>query len=196
MELAPWVHHYAHGERMLKSKLKTKVKDKGFNKAIKAIQEAAGGPKVKVGILARDGGKVASGDSLNLAGIAAVNEYGTKSAGRGGTTVIPSRPFMRHTMDSNFRKYNALTRKLIIKMLKGEITVDKALDILGVKITADVKRTITLTVAPPNARSTIRAKGSMNPLIDTGRMRSSMNYEVEITKTAASILNTLIKAKL
>ena len=181
---------------MLKSKVKTKVKDKGFKRAIKAIQIAAAGPKVKVGVLSIDGVKVASGDSLNLAGIASVNEFGTKNAGKNGNIVIPARPFMSQTMDGNFRKYNRQTESIVVKILKGELTIEQGLDLLGVVISADLKKTITTLSSPPNAPSTIRAKRSSNPLIDTGRLRSSMNYEVEVKPGVLSILNNLVKGVL
>jgi hypothetical protein len=42
-----------------------------------------------------------------------------------------------------------------------------------------VKQEITDLRTPPNAESTIRAKGSDNPLIDTGALRQSIRYVID-----------------
>ena len=49
---------------------------------------------------------------------------------------------------------------------------------LGEKVVADVQRKIVALKDPPNAPSTIAKKGSANPLIDTGRLRQSIDFEV------------------
>lgn len=158
---------------MLKSKVETIVKDKGFEKAVEQIRQAKGS-HVNIGILSQDGMKTPPGSNLNLAAIASVNEFGTSDKR------VPPRPFLRTTMEKNRRRYNRLTEQLISQILSGKTTVMKALDLLGLKIGSDVKKMITTLKNPPNAPGTIARKGSNNPLIDTGRMRSSINHEVKI----------------
>jgi hypothetical protein len=41
----------------------------------------------------------------------------------------------------------------------------------------DVRKAIRDLDSPPNAESTIKAKGSSNPLIDTGQMINSIRWE-------------------
>lgn len=165
---------------MLKSKVKTKVKDKKFRRYIKELEKLHGGSKIKIGILADKGSVNPPGSDLNLAGIASVTEFGTKTAGRNKNTVIPPRPWMRTTFESNRRRFNNLTLRELMKVGDGKSSVSKALTTLGVIMAASVKKTITNLKTPPNAPSTIAAKGSSNPLIDTARMRNSVDFEVDI----------------
>ncbi|WP_300926980.1 hypothetical protein, partial [Helicobacter rodentium] len=49
---------------------------------------------------------------------------------------------------------------------------------VGVLASSDIKATITKLQTPPNAPSTIKQKGSNNPLIDTGLLRAAIDYKV------------------
>ena len=50
---------------------------------------------------------------------------------------------------------------------------------MGLKIETDIKDKINRLGSPPNAPSTVRRKGSDNPLVDTGTMRESLRYVVK-----------------
>jgi hypothetical protein len=50
---------------------------------------------------------------------------------------------------------------------------------IGMVAVGDVQRRIVQRIPPPNAPSTIAKKGSDVPLIDTGRLRQSVDYTVE-----------------
>jgi hypothetical protein len=43
-----------------------------------------------------------------------------------------------------------------------------------------IKQRIANGIAPPNSPYTIARKGSSKPLIDTGQLRNSITYQVEI----------------
>ena len=54
----------------------------------------------------------------------------------------------------------------------------KALVSMGQLIKRQIQQSIKDTNSPPNAPSTIRRKGFNKPLIDTGTMWNSVDYEV------------------
>lgn len=59
-------------------------------------------------------------------------------------------------------------------------SMDQILETVGVVAAAAVKVYMTDLKTPPNAASTIRKKGSNNPLIDSGAMRQSVTHQVSI----------------
>jgi len=125
---------------------------------------------VKIG-LQQNAGRV-NGTSLAMIGF--WNEFGTRH--------IPSRSFIRYTADVGRAAYTALAASQADKIIRGKQTIFQALSIIGAKAQADVQRRITTVRTPPNAASTIAKKGSSNPLIHTGRMRSSIRYVVKGAK--------------
>ena len=54
----------------------------------------------------------------------------------------------------------------------------RMLEQLGAMAVGEVQKYVTELDTPPNAPSTIRQKGSSNPLINTGALRQSITYEV------------------
>ena len=109
----------------------------------------------------------AQGDVLD---IAVWNHFGTRT--------IPARPFLDNAMRDNRAKYRRLMRASAERMLRGETAIGPVLDILGSVAVADVQAEIVALQDPANAPSTIKAKGSSSPLIDTGRMRQAVTYDV------------------
>lgn len=95
-----------------------------------------------------------------------------------GTPTIPARPFISLSVRKNRAKYRSLLRNSAAGILKGDTTPTSALTILGLAAVADIQQTIVDLRDPPNAESTIRGKGSSNPLIDTGQMRQSVTFKV------------------
>lgn len=59
-------------------------------------------------------------------------------------------------------------------------SMDQVLEAVGVVAAVAVKVYMTDLKTPPNAASTVRKKGSNNPLIDEGHLRSSVNHQVSI----------------
>ncbi len=100
------------------------------------------------------------------------NEFGTRR--------IPERPFFRRALRANRGKYVKLLAARAKEVIEGRTTTDKALNQLGLLAVGDIQHEITVLNHPPNAPATIKAKGSSKPLIDTGEMRQSVTYRVEL----------------
>lgn len=133
-------------------------------------------PYVKVGVLggakdARQGGEIGNVE------LAMIHEFGSPKAG------IPERSFIRSTFEMGKAGYVADFRRLLVAVVEGKMTVPRALGLMGLKISSDIKKRVTsgTGIPPPNAPSTIAAKGSSRPLIDTGRLVNSVSHEVVMT---------------
>lgn len=111
-------------------------------------------------------------DGTPVALVAAVHEFGAPSVG------IPERPFLRIAIQRNRLKYVRLNRINLVKMLRGQTTVEEALGQLGEMAKGDVQTEIRNGDFTPLRPATIRRKGSSQPLIDTGQMIQSTSWEL------------------
>ena len=108
-------------------------------------------------------------DGTPVAAVAAWNEFGTET--------IPERPF--------FRRAIAEAEDRIAKVLRRGIDTEKMVvderlaGRVGAYVQGEIQDSITALKEPQNAPETIKRKGSSNPLIDTGHMRDSVDYEVD-----------------
>lgn len=134
---------------------------------IKAMIPEIAKASVKVGIQSDAGEQ----DGVSIAQYAFYNEFGTNN--------IPERSFLRTSTDENQAKYNRFIDNRFGKVLTLELTARQALDQLGLMAASDVQSKITNIRTPPNSPSTIKLKGSSNPLIDNGTMRRAVRHEVE-----------------
>ena len=107
---------------------------------------------------------------------ATIVEYATYS--EFGTEDIPARPFLQSTAQEQKDRWATLSGQLFGRVLDGKLLPRTALDALGTRAAADVKRKIVTLREPPNAPATIARKGSSNPLIDTNRMRAAIKHVV------------------
>ncbi|MFK0339197.1 hypothetical protein ACIQT7_18165 [Agrobacterium deltaense] len=150
-----------------------KIERRIIGKGAAGIASLSPGPNhVKVGFPAGE----ADADNIQKA---IWNEFGTRPG-------IPERPFMRNTMRSNRAAYKAAMKAaaatIIAQAALGKSVASekrKALSKLGIKAQGDIQVEITALRTPPNAPSTIRQKGSSNPLIDSGEMRAAVTFKVE-----------------
>lgn len=138
---------------------------------IRGLLKAAEGSYVEVGVLS-DTGAYESGGGVNLADVATFNEYGTSR--------IPARPFLQTSFDSNASQINAFKQKIHQAMLAGQGNIAKGLEAIGIFFKGVVQKQIAKGGFAANAPSTIKQKGSSKPLIDTGRLRQSINYKVHM----------------
>lgn len=139
-------------------------KDRGWKAIVRELKELSTS-SLTVGV---QGNAPKHPSGLNMADVATFNEFGTRTA--------PARPFLRRTFDEN--GYYEELFVGIARAVGVRSTARRALRLAGQKITADVKATIVEVKAPPNAPSTVASKGSSNPLIDTGRMRQAIDFEI------------------
>lgn len=102
--------------------------------------------------------------------IAYWNEFGTEDG------KIPPRPFMRLSIEKNNKNWLKFTKK---GLLNNNLEIKKTINQLGLLMVGDIQKEITDLRTPPNAESTIKKKGSSNPLIDTGLMRNSVKHKVK-----------------
>lgn len=146
-----------------KVSLKIQHRDLGAKKVAgkwKLIQSRMA-PVVHVGVLGRGNADVAL--------YAAVNEYGTED-GR-----IPARPFMRPAFTS--AQVKAAMRG-VQGYLKDQRSINDLLTAIGATCRNQVISNINNHPPPPNAPSTIAAKGSSGTLVNTGRMKQSITYTI------------------
>ncbi len=143
-----------------------RVERKGnAGEVLERIRAAIFGPStVKVGFIQGE----APADQV---AIASYNEFGTSR--------IPERPFFRNAMSENKGSYGTLMRNDAKRIVTGEQTMSRTLDRLGLKAQGDVQQSIVDLQSPPNAPATIKAKGSSNPLINTGSLRQSVSFKIE-----------------
>lgn len=156
---------------------------KGYAKFVKGLDPkvfaelhnkfANGNHQVNVGIR-EDKGAVTHKDSdLTVAQIGAIHEFGAPAAG------IPERPFLRGSIQKNRQKYIALNRNSLKKIISGDLDMNGALGLLGTRAAADVQREIRAGDFVALDPKTIKRKGSSKPLIDTGQLRQSIDWELD-----------------
>jgi len=91
-----------------------------------------------------------------------------------GTVNMPERSFVRAAFDENRSSYEALNKKLLIKIYSNAMTVEKALDILGLTIQNDIKKFIKDKEVSPESIRAIEEGGVT--LFDTGQLVNSLTY--------------------
>lgn len=154
--------------------------DKGFKAFQKFLEDARNVPIVKIGVLGTPENLTKDeGDGYNQVQIAAVNEYGTKNQNEAKGLVIPPRSFIGSTMDEKKRAIGATSIQMQKKLFLGELKLSQALGLMGKEIKNLIQGKITSLRTPPNKPSTIKKKGSSNPLIDNEDLRKSISYEVD-----------------
>lgn len=104
------------------------------------------------------------------------NHYGTQGGGWGGP--IPERPWIAMTLRERRQYYKDRMRRSAKRIFIDMLTLTTALERLGVVVRRDMRRTLIALQDPPNSPVTIEKKGSANPLVETGKMRDSHEYEI------------------
>lgn len=131
-----------------------------------ALSSMSEGPDVFVGFRAESIG-------ADLVRKAAANEFGTETN--------PERSFLRTTVDENSRVYLDELETATGEFVDGNTgRAEQTLLALGVRVVGDVREKIEAIKTPPNAASTIAAKGTSNPLIEDGNMRQAVESIVVI----------------
>jgi len=171
-------------------------KDHGWKATMEAARALAGNSYVKVGVLSDDerGGLHHKGpdgkaEPLTIAEIAVVQEFGTEDGH------VPSRPAHRLAYDRTRAELERMAALLLDRVVfKRDMTVEQALNLMGLKLATAIRNTITqgAGVPPPNAPSTARAKvpksstgakrqkaiEGARPLVDTGAMLNAITWAV------------------
>jgi hypothetical protein len=107
-------------------------------------------------------------DGTPVAAVAAYNDFGTRR--------IPPRPFFRNMVAKKSPEWPDQIERLL---KANDMDAQKTLGQMGAKIAGDLRQSIVDTNEPPNAPSTIRGKGGASkPLVDTGHMLNSIDFEI------------------
>jgi hypothetical protein len=113
-----------------------------------------------------------TGAALTVADIATFHEF--------GTATIPQRSFIRAWYDEDKDFIAATLQKQMGLVVAGKITSEVASERIALAFEGRVKQRISRGIPPPNAPSTIAAKGSSKPLIDTGQLRAAVRGRAEV----------------
>lgn len=130
---------------------------------------------VKVGILgSKGGGKSEGGSDLTVAGVAIIHEFGSDDG------KITERSFIRRTLLLREREIAAMQARLTAQVVEGNLSLDRALELLGAYVAGEVKKLIAEgdPIPPPLAESTVERKGSTRPLVDKGQLVNTVSFEV------------------
>jgi hypothetical protein len=145
--------------------------DRGWNKIEREIRQMENA-YVKVGYFA--GGEKHTESVQTVAEVAVAMEYGVPESN------VPARPFFSTSFDRNRNKYNSRIEKYTKAVLDGKMTTRRGMLLLGVEAGGDIKVNIKKGPWKPLKPSTVarRKKQSNVPLIDTGQMMRSVEFEV------------------
>lgn len=144
---------------------------KGLNSAVNRIKNftrklTGRSPVVRIGFLEN----ARYPDGTPVAMIAAIQDGGAPNAG------IPPRPFFRNMIAKKKGEWPAA----IAGLLKAnDYDAEKVLGLTGAAIAGQLRQSIIDTNDPPLAEATIRRKGFAKPLVDTGHLLQSVDYEVK-----------------
>jgi phage gpG-like protein len=159
---------------------KVQIIDKGYNRMMRAWRKLAlksklkgGGPHVTVGIQASDGGDDEDHPGITNLELATIHEFGAPAAN------IPSRSFVRSTVDKNQKKYQRILNKAGKTVLKGQ-SPKPTLFQLGEVARGDMIRRIQQAdIKQDLAASTKRQRGEDGPaLLDTGQLINAISSVV------------------
>ncbi|CAM0028783.1 tail completion or Neck1 protein [Vibrio phage K121] len=131
------------------------------NRIRKEIEKIAKDKTVLVGIH-EDAGSTDNGE-LTMAQLGAVLHFGNQH--------IPARPWLDVGVRSGSADYLDVIES-------NNEDMDNALNMIGLIAVGKVQQYMTELQDPPNAPSTVKKKGSSNPLIDTGALRQSVTYSI------------------
>ncbi|UYE94753.1 putative neck protein [Klebsiella phage SBP] len=98
--------------------------------------------------------------------------------------IIPARPWLEPGVASAEQDISDTFKDAFVK----DLPVKQVLEQMGSLAVGAVQQYMTDLKEPPNAKSTIKQKGSSNPLIDTGALRASVTYKVSNEKPDEGIL--------
>ena len=151
------------------------IRRTGNASAIKKVLEELDRKEIKVGFF--ESAKYT--DGTPIAYVAAIQEFGYGP--------IPPRPFMRPAEQKNAAKWQAGIASGVKAALNGAVTIEHALEQVGMVAAGDVRKAIKAVTAPPLADSTISARqrrlkgkkpASTKPLVDSGQMIQAVTSAV------------------
>lgn len=160
--------------------MSVKDSDHGYRDLVKRIYGLKK-PRVAAGIFEADGGAPAGGGKTIIE-IAVWNEFGNGTA--------PARSFIRAWFDENQDQIRGILFPLLRSVIAKRLTKEKALEQFGLWMQASIQRRIASGISPGNRPSTIAKKGSSTPLVDTGQLRTSVSFAVDLGEGSLRVAKT------
>lgn len=143
---------------------------KGGQALVRRLEEMAeklgAGGSLRVGFL--EGATYPDGTSVAL--VAAVNEFGRPDRNQ------PPRPFFRAMIAEKQKDW---PRALGAVAKNNDYDIDKTLGQMGEGIKGQLQESIRQLDSPALSPVTVALKGFAKPLVDTGHMMNSVDYEVD-----------------
>lgn len=153
--------------------VKVTYKDLGLNRYLERAREA-GLKALRVGVVGQKA-EERNEQGVSYGAIALYNEFGTHDAN--GNVHIPERSFIRSTM-KNRALTGAAAKSAALAYFKLGLDMTAALAFAAAPLIEAMRARILEGVPPPNKRSTVRQKGSDDPLIDTGGLLQHLGFVV------------------
>lgn len=134
---------------------------------LKEIADKAGqGGTLRVGFL--ENAKYPDGTPVAM--VAAINEFGRPDHNQ------PPRPFFRQMIEEKQKGWGKSLGNLAVA---NEYDIDKSLGQMGEGMKGQLQASIQKFDSPSLSPNTVAAKGFAKPLVDTGHMMNSVDYEVD-----------------
>ena len=130
----------------------------------KIAANLSNGAEVEVGFMSSASAPYPDGTSV--AAVAAFNEFGTAHS--------PPRPFFRNAIVKNSGKW---PKNVATALKDNDYDPVAALDAVGAEIEDEIRLEIRSNTPPPNAPSTVAAKGFSRTLIDTSILLNSVTHK-------------------
>lgn len=158
---------------MIKSKITTTVKGDDKFKKLQQMLSKYKEAFVTIGIH-DDAGNYPDGQAV--VEVALWNEFGTRN--------IPQRSFFRSAIDENESKINAWREEAIANILDKDWPIEKALEMVGLRIQFLIQNKIKSNIPPENSPATKAAKladgVAPSTLIWSGLMLRSVGFKVTL----------------
>lgn len=160
--------------------VRVKDTDKGFRRRMRDLI-SIGKVRLTVGVHGEQGGEAAKGaPGMTVGDLAAIHEFGLG---------VPQRSFIGGWADRNKAKNEKTLATLFKPVAAGKRTAEQAMQLAGARFKGDIQKGFASPPLAELAESTKKAKGSDVPLVDTGQLRSSIDYKV--TTTTAGMTKTV-----
>ena len=151
-------------------KSKVIVKDRGYAKRTAAIHRMAKTPiDLTIGVHAEEGAASEDGGPT-VAAIASIHEFGEGNQ--------EQRSWLGAYVDENGDAIRGRIKKVAEAAAAGKVELERGLGVVGELAVDGIIARIRARIDPPNAESTIAAKGSDVPLIDDSQFVGSITYKV------------------
>ncbi|RZL29669.1 MAG: hypothetical protein EOP64_00255 [Sphingomonas sp.] len=156
---------------IVRPKSKVKLTSKSLNELKGRLERA--NAYVTVGIHP-GAGTYKDGEDVVMVGL--INEFGTSK--------IPERSFLRSAVRDNAALIDSWRVELLRKIISGSMSVETALEAMGVRVQILIQNRIKSDIQPANAPSTVAQKladgVAPRTLIHTGLLLRSISYQVHV----------------